>query len=210
MKKILIADDHPMMLNGIKTYVESLGYDVIHTCENGEEVLVKIALKKPDIIILDLNMPILNGIEVLQKIRIQDPDIKVVIYTMHNEKNYLDAAISLGANGYLLKDFALEEISICLQKISVGEKWFSQKLDDAIVAMKHDLETQKIMLLTSAEKKILSLIGQDYNTKDIADLLFISEKTVEKHRSNIVKKLGLPSEKNILQRFALKINYKFY
>jgi DNA-binding NarL/FixJ family response regulator len=155
-------------------------------------------------------MPILNGIEVLQKIRIQDPDIKVVIYTMHNEKNYLDAAISLGANGYLLKDFALEEISICLQKISVGEKWFSQKLDDAIVAMKHDLETQKIMLLTSAEKKILSLIGQDYNTKDIADLLFISEKTVEKHRSNIVKKLGLPSEKNILQRFALKINYNFY
>lgn len=204
MKKILIADDHPMMLNGIKTHVESLGYDVIHTCENGEEVFTKIALNCPDIVILDLNMPILNGIEVLQKIRIQYPDIKVVIYTMHNEKNYLDKAISLGANGYLLKDFALEEISICLQKISAGENWFSQKLDDAIVAMKHDLEAQKIMLLTSAEKKILSLIGQDYNTKDIADLLFISEKTVEKHRSNIVKKLGLPSEKNILQRFALK------
>lgn len=195
-----------MMLNGIKTHVESLGYEVIDTCENGEDVLSKIAIRKPDIIILDLNMPLLNGIEVLQKIRLNDQNIKVVIYTMYYEKTYLDAAISSGANGYLLKDFALEELSTCLQKISQGENWFSKKLGDYLVVKKHDSEAQKILILTSSEKKILSLIGQDYKTKAIANMLFISDKTVEKHRSNIIKKLGLPNEQNVLQRFALQNN----
>jgi DNA-binding NarL/FixJ family response regulator len=204
MKTVLIADDHPMMLNGIQTHVQSLGFEVIHICKNGMEVLEKIKIRKPDILILDLNMPLCNGLETLQKIRTTDKDVKVVIYTMFHEKTYLDKAVTFGANGYLLKDFALEEISVCLQKISEGQNWFSQKLEEYLVEDKHDLEAQKAATLTSAEKKILIMIGQDFNSRTIADLLFISDKTVEKHRSNIIKKLGLPNEKNVLQRFALK------
>ena len=105
-----------------------------------------------------------------------------------------------------MKYFALEELSTCLQKISQDENWFSKKLDTYLVVKKHDSEAQKILVLTSSEKKILSLIGQDFKTKDIANMLFISDKTVEKHRSNIIKKLGLPNEQNVLQRFALQNN----
>jgi DNA-binding NarL/FixJ family response regulator len=158
----------------------------------------------PDVVILDLNMPGLNGLAVLEKIRETNNDVKIILYTMYHEKSFLIKAKSLGVNGYLLKDFALEELSICLEKISKNENWFSPKLEETLIIKKHDTEMTKLLSLTAAERKILSFIGQDYDTKKIAELLFISDKTVEKHRSNIIKKLGLPNERNVLQRFALQ------
>ncbi|MEC4005902.1 response regulator transcription factor [Flavobacterium sp. SUN052] len=206
MKTILIADDHPITLNGIKQYVENIGYQVICTCQNGNEAFENIKNLNPDYVILDLNMPGMNGLEVLEKVRVDDQTTKIVLYTMYHEKSFLTKATKLGVNGYLLKDFALEELSSCLEKVSVNENWFSPKLDEALIINKHDSEVEKILTLTASEKKILSLIAKDHSTKMIAEMLFVSEKTVEKHRSNIVKKLGLPNERNILQRFALQNN----
>lgn len=204
MKTILIADDHPITLNGIKLYVEQLGYEVVKTCQNGLEAYNSIIELHPEFVILDLNMPQMNGLEVLEKVRIENESIKIILYTMYHEKSFLVRAKKLGVNGYLLKDFALEELSICLEKVGANEEWFSPKLDETLIIKKHDSEVEKILTLTASEKKILSLIAKDHNTKIIAELLFISEKTVEKHRSNIIKKLGLPNERNILQRFALQ------
>jgi DNA-binding NarL/FixJ family response regulator len=204
MKTILIADDHPITLNGIKLYVEQLGYEVVKTCQNGLDAYNSIVALHPEFVILDLNMPQMNGLEVLEKIRLENESIKIILYTMYHEKSFLVRAKKLGVNGYLLKDFALEELSICLEKVGANEEWFSPKLDETLIIKKHDSEVEKILTLTASEKKILSLIAKDLNTKIIAELLFISEKTVEKHRSNIIKKLGLPNERNILQRFALQ------
>ncbi len=204
MKTILIADDHPITLNGIKLYVEQLGYEVVKTCQNGLEAYNSIIELHPEFVILDLNMPQMNGLEVLEKVRLENESIKIILYTMYHEKSFLVRAKKLGVNGYLLKDFALEELSICLEKVGANEEWFSPKLDETLIIKKHDSEVEKILTLTASEKKILSLIAKDHNTKIIAELLFISEKTVEKHRSNIIKKLGLPNERNILQRFALQ------
>jgi DNA-binding NarL/FixJ family response regulator len=204
MKTILIADDHPITLNGIKLYVEQLGYEVVKTCQNGLDAYNSIVALHPEFVILDLNMPQMNGLEVLEKIRLENESIKIILYTMYHEKSFLVRAKKLGVNGYLLKDFALEELSICLEKVGANEEWFSPKLDETLIIKKHDSEVEKILTLTASEKKILSLIAKDHNTKIIAELLFISEKTVEKHRSNIIKKLGLPNERNILQRFALQ------
>lgn len=204
MKTILIADDHPITLNGIKLYVEQLGYEVVKTCQNGLEAYDAIVALHPEFVILDLNMPGMNGLEVLEKVRQKNESIKIILYTMYQEKSFLTKAKELGVNGYLLKDFALEELSVCLEKINADEDWFSPKLDETLTINKHDSEKTKIMSLTPAERKILELIGEDHNTKSISDLLFISEKTVEKHRSNIIKKLGLPNERNILMRFALQ------
>jgi DNA-binding NarL/FixJ family response regulator len=97
-------------------------------------------------------------------------------------------------------------LSICLEKVSKGENWFSPKLDESLTTDKYDSEKSKLSNLTASEKKILMLIAEDHKTKAIAEMLFISEKTVEKHRSNIIKKLGLPNEQNVLQRFALQNN----
>lgn len=204
MQTIIIADDHPMTLNGIQLYVENLNYRVLATYPNGIDAYNGIIDLNPDIVILDLNMPGMNGLEVLEKIRKEDTCTKIILYTMYHEKSFLIKAKSLGVNGYLLKDFAIEELSICLEKVSAGENWFSPKLEETLIIKKHDTEMTKILSLTAAERKILSLIGKDYTSKLIAELLFITDKTVEKHRSNIIKKLGLPTERNVLQRFALQ------
>jgi DNA-binding NarL/FixJ family response regulator len=206
MKSIIIADDHPITLSGISLYVEQLGYKVLASCQNGLDAYNAITTLNPEFAILDLSMPQMNGLEVLEKVRLKNKSIKIILYTMYHEKSFLTKAIELGVNGYLLKDFALEELAVCLSKVSDDEDWFSPKLEEKLIINKHDSEKTRIMSLTPAERKILSLIGQDYNTKTIAEMLFISDKTVEKHRSNIIKKLGLPNEHNVLQRFALKIN----
>lgn len=204
MKTIIIADDHPITLSGIKVYIENLDYLVLDTFQNGIDAYNGILKLNPDFVILDLNMPGMNGLEVLEKIRNVNKEIKIILYTMYHEKSFLTKAKELGVNGYLLKDFALEELATCLEKINDDEDWFSSKLEETVTVNKHDTEMTKIMSLTPAERKILSLIGEDHNTKSISELLFISEKTVEKHRSNIIKKLGLPNEKNVLIRFALQ------
>jgi DNA-binding NarL/FixJ family response regulator len=204
MKTIIIADDHPITLNGIQLYVENLGFTVLALCNNGIDAFHKVEALQPNFVILDLNMPGMNGLEVLEKIRKENDTIKVILYTMYHEKSFLNRAVSLGVNGYLLKDFAIEELSICLEKVEEGNNWFSSKLNDTLTIKKYDTESSKLLLLTAAERKILKLISEDNDTKCIADLLFISEKTVEKHRSNIIKKLGLPNERNVLQRFALQ------
>jgi DNA-binding NarL/FixJ family response regulator len=206
MNTIIIADDHPMTLNGIQVYVENLGFKVLNTYQNGLDAFNGIMQIQPDFVILDLNMPGMNGLEVLEKIREQNTTIKIILYTMYHEKSFLTKAIDLGVNGYLLKDFALEELSVCLEKVSAGENWFSPKLNETLIIKKHDNEMTKLLSLSPAERKILSLIANDHNTKSISELLFISDKTVEKHRSNIIKKLGLPNERNILMRFALQNN----
>lgn len=206
MKTIIIADDHPITLDGIKLYAENLKYKVLKTCQNGTDAYQEIINLNPDIVILDLNMPGMNGLEVLEKVRAKNTDVKIILYTMYHEKSFLLKAKKLGVNGYLLKDFAIEELSICLEKLSLGENWFSPKLDETLIIKKHDSEISKILLLTASERKILSLIGEDMDTKTIADHLFISDKTVEKHRSNIIKKLNLPNERNVLMRFALQNN----
>ena len=204
MQTIIIADDHPITLSGIRVYIENLGYHVLDTYQNGTDAYNGIMQLSPDFVILDLNMPGMNGLEVLEKVRAVNNDVKIILYTMYHEKSFLTKAKELGVNGYLLKDFALEELVICLEKINNDEDWFSPKLEVALTINKHDDVKTKLLTLSQAERKVLELIGEDHNTKTIAELLFITDKTVEKHRSNIIKKLGLPSEKNVLVRFALQ------
>lgn len=201
MKNIIIADDHSMTLLGMKNYLEHIGYKVIGAYMDGGTAYENAKTLKPDVLILDINMPIMNGLEVLEKIKEDSPEIKVIIYTMHNEIFIYQKARSKGVNGYLLKEFALEEIAICLEKISEGNDWFSPRLVELTVEGKYDREVENISLLTVSEKKILELIARDLNTKNIATTLFISEKTVENHRSNIIRKLQLPNENNIITKF---------
>ena len=203
MNTIIIADDHPITLQGIKSYIKNLGYKIIGTFTDGESLYNGILEKNPDIVITDLSMPRMNGLEVIEKLRKVNNKVKIILYTMYHEKSFLTKAKSLGVNGYILKDFAIEELSVCLEKIKNNEKWFSTRLEEVTTINKYDSEKTKIMLLTTSERKILSLITQEKSTKEIADLLFVSEKTIEKHRSNIITKLGLPNQRNILMRFAL-------
>lgn len=204
MKTIIIADDHPVTLNGMKTFLEQLGYIVMYTCDNGINAFNQINAFKPDYAILDLNMPGLNGLEVLEKIRQTNKTTKVIIYTMYNEKALFEKAVKLGVNGFLLKDFAIEEFELCLEALSHQKFWFSPKLEQTLSMSDQDNKQEKFLLLSPAERKIVSMIADEKSSKTIAEQLFISEKTVENHRSNIIKKLNLSTSKNSLLIWALE------
>lgn len=204
MYSIIIADDHPFTLMGTQGFVESLGYKVIDLCSNGIAAYNSIVARNPDAVILDMSMPGMNGMEILEKLCRDRVNTKVVLLTMHNEVSLFNRAKELGVRGYVLKEFATRELEICLQEIFNNKTWFSPQLNSSLVFDDRKGDSGELDKLTFSEKKILELIAQQHTTKAIARMLFITEKTVENHRSNMMKKLGLPPEKNALLIWALK------
>jgi DNA-binding NarL/FixJ family response regulator len=205
MPNVIIADDHPFSLLGTKSFVESLGYRVIDLCNNGIAALNSIRTARPDIAILDVNMPGMNGIEILEQLQRHRSPARIVLLTMHNEESIFNHARKLGVKGYLLKEFAAAELGKCLEVIQHGECWFSPGLTGMLVMDKGaDGPEDRLSALTFSERKVLELIAGQHTTREIAGLLFISEKTVESHRRNIMQKLALPQEKNALLLWAVK------
>jgi DNA-binding NarL/FixJ family response regulator len=203
---ILIADDHPFTLQGTKSFVESYGYKVTDTCSNGVSALNLILLHLPDIAVLDINMPGLDGLEVAKKVQEAKISTKVILLTMHKEMTIYKKATQYGIFGYILKEHAQTELEQCLLEVKKGNKYISSFLEDDLIASA-DANQDELSTLSFAEKKILEQISQQKTSKQIADLLFLSEKTVEGHRSKIIEKLGLPKEKNALLKWVLQ-NYK--
>jgi DNA-binding NarL/FixJ family response regulator len=202
--RILIADDYPFSLAGTKAFVESLNYTVEDICSNGIAALNLITAHQPHIAILDINMPGMDGLEVLAKVGQQKLPTKIILLTMHKERTIFNKAFSLGAYGYVLKENAQDELKLCLEAVIKGLRYTSKNLDDDLKI--DSTEGSRVFLdkLTFAEKKILELVAQQKTSRQIAELLFISEKTVEGHRTNIIQKLELPKSKNSLLIWALK------
>jgi DNA-binding NarL/FixJ family response regulator len=205
MYKIIIADDHPVVLFGTKVFLEKKGFDVIMACENGLEAYNQIITKKPDIAVLDMSMPGLSGLEILEKLNTQKLPTKVILLTMHNDVSLFNRSKELNGKGYLLKDFAMEELEKCIHEVMKGNTYFSTHLTQMLTIQKHDGEDESLNQLTFAERKILKLVADQKSTKEIAALLFISEKTVETHRGHIIKKLNIPPGKNALLIWAMKM-----
>jgi DNA-binding NarL/FixJ family response regulator len=201
---ILIADDYPFTLQGTKAFVEGLGYTVIDICSNGITALNLISKHSPSISLLDINMPGMDGLELLEKINKENLRTKVILITMHNEMSIYKRANELGVYGYILKNYAQEELEICLQEVTKGRQYISPLITQELVMDKSANHNEASAKLTFTERKILEMIGKQHTSKQIADLLFISEKTVEGHRRNIIEKLDLPKEKNVLLHWVSK------
>jgi DNA-binding NarL/FixJ family response regulator len=198
---ILLADDHPMILQGTKSFLESLGYTIADLCSSGSVALNLIEFNKPDVAILDINMPEMSGLEVARQVQARKLPCKVILLTMHNEKNIYKKAMEYGVYGYLLKNFSSTEIDKCLQTVAKNEHYTSSHLatELAIDATDNSLEQ-----LSITERKIVELISQQKNNKQIGEVLFISERTIEWHRRNIIEKLNLPKGKNTLLIWTLQ------
>ena len=201
--KILIADDHPFMLQGTKNFVESYKHTVIDMCSNGISALNLIGLHSPDVAILDINMPGLDGLDVAKKIFENKLKTKVILLTMHKEMTIYKKATEYNIYGYILKEHAHTELKKCLQEVEKGNRYVSQFLQDDLITdvVNGNNELSK---LTLSERKIVELIAQQKTSKQIAELLFLSEKTVEGHRTHIIEKLGLTKEKNTLLKWAIQ------
>lgn len=198
---IIIADDHPLLLKGLSDFLIEKNYNLIGSGNDGREAYNLIVKENPDIAIIDIQMPYMSGIEIAQKCKgLEGVGTKIVLITLHKEKELYQKAQELNIFGYILKEFALDEIENCIKTVSKGEPFFSNRIMELIDI--NPVESNDLKKLTPSEKKILKLIANDKTNKEIASLLFISYRTVEKHRSNIINKLNLEAKTNSLLIWA--------
>ncbi|HPE82261.1 MAG TPA: response regulator transcription factor [Aequorivita sp.] len=197
---IIIADDHPLLLKGLSDFLVEKGYNLVGSGKDGREAYNLITKKTPDIAILDIQMPYMSGLEIAQQCKGLDLDTKIVLITLHKEKDLYQKAQELNIFGYILKEFALEEIENCIKTVTEGAPFFSDKIKELIGVV--FVDDGELNTLTPSEKKILKLIAQDKTNKEIASQLFISYRTVEKHRSNIITKLNIEPKTNSLLIWA--------
>lgn len=199
-KTIITADDHPLLLKGLNDFLLEKGYTILDSATNGKKAFELIKKLQPDIAILDIQMPELSGLEIAKLCNNLKIKTKIIIITFHKEASLYFEAKELKIYGYLLKDFAIEEIENCISSVLENRPYFSKKIKD-LLHLKSN--TNQILVdLTPSERKILKYIANDKTNKEIADLLFISPRTVEKHRSNIIQKLNLESKTNALLIWA--------
>ena len=201
--KIIIADDHPIFRKGLQEILSSNSdFEVIDACENGLDAYQSILSNRPDLAILDLEMPGLTGLDVARKVMNEKSETKFIILTMHREKTFFSDAMQIGVDGYVLKDFAIEELMECIESVVSGKKYVSPGISKKLTE-KNITIVPNIELLTATERIIIKLISEGNTTQEISDFLFISSNTVDNHRSNMVKKLELEG-KNALMKFAIE------
>ncbi len=202
--KILIADDHPLLLEGLFYMLNKReDFQIIGQAANGLEALKIVREIKPDIAILDIQMPKLDGFEV-SKIIIQEKlPTKIIFLTMFKDVELIKKVIDLGIKGYVLKENAVNDIVNCIESVAEGKFFISPQVSDILLNQKEKKKKEEDDLLTPSEKKIIDLIALDKSSKEIAEELFVSVKTIENHRSNICKKLGITGNSALL-KYALK------
>ena len=186
--KVMIADDHVLMREGLKQLLEFDGsIKVIAEAANGVECLESLKTIKPEVLLLDINMPNKNGIEVLKEIRENDIDIKVLMLTVHNEVEYLLKAIDIGVDGYILKDSESAELKKAINYVYNGESYIQSSLIPSLNSrlVNRDMDKEKIESLTKRELEVLIQVANGMFNKEIAVILSISERTVKNHISNM-------------------------
>jgi DNA-binding NarL/FixJ family response regulator len=207
--RILIADDHPIFREGLVHTIErNAEYAVVGQAADGAAALDLLRKLHPDIAVLDVAMPVMGGIEALRAAHQEGLPTSVVLITMHTEPEYFDAALDLGARGYLLKDSVIDELMRCLSKVSKGEYFISPSISHLLIERKKRNEllwnSQPVMnRITPAERIILSMLSRNLTSKEIAEQLCISVRTVESHRQHMCEKLEIKGHNKLLE-FALQ------
>lgn len=202
---LLIVDDHPLLRHGLRDVIgHNSRFRVAGEASDGEEALGLMARLKPQIAIIDIDMPRLNGLETIRLLRELPFPVKSIVLTMYKEEDMFNAAMDLGAKAYVLKENAANEIVAALEKVDRGETFVSGMLLEA--GRRREERVRELLLskpqieaLTPAERRILKLIGEDYTSKEIADRLRLSVRTVDNHRQHICNKLKLHGTHSLLK-----------
>jgi len=205
--RVLIADDHPLSRAGLRQMIESKSdFEVVAEVDDGETALEVIRKLKPEIAVLDISMPKMDGLAVAHVLQEESSPVKIVFLTMYREQKIFDRAIEVGAGGYVLKDGAANDIVSCLNAVAAGGHYISPELTTYLVkrTQKSNLANrQGLETLSTTERRVLRLLADYKTSKQIADELFISRRTVENHRSNICQKLDIHGS-HALMKFALE------
>ena len=202
--KIIIADDHPLLRQGLVFILnKNEKFKVIGQAADGQEALDLIRELKPDIAILDVQMPKLDGFDVAKILLREKHAVKIIFLTMFKDPELIKKVVELGIKGFVLKENAINDIVNCIESVAEDKFFISPQVSDILFKQKDKKKKQEDDILTPSEQKIVNLIAQGKGSKEIAEELFVSIKTIENHRSNICKKLGITGNSALL-KYALK------
>jgi DNA-binding NarL/FixJ family response regulator len=195
--RVLIADDHKIMLAGLRSLLEKqTDFEVVGEAENGRKAVLIAQEKKPDVVVMDVSMPDLNGMEATTQIIESLPETKVIALSMHSDKRFVMGMLRAGASGYLLKDCASQELANAIHQVAGGNKYLSPEItgvviDDFLRGGASGEVATAASVLSAREREVLQLIAEGWSTKQIATHLYVSIKTIETHRRQIMKKLDI-------------------
>lgn len=205
--KVIIADDHQLFREGIvKLLSTNTDIEIIAQAENGEETISKVKEHLPDLILMDIGMPIMNGIEATRIIVSEFPKIKILALSMHAEKNYIKDILDAGATGYLLKNCTYTQLIEAIKSVYRGKTYLSEEVTEIVLQDYLNKEEDKYdpkAILSTRELEVLKLFAEGISSREISEKLFISIKTVGTHKQHILKKLNLKTNADMV-KFALK------
>jgi len=210
---VLIADDHTMLRQGIKQILElEKDITVVALASDGAEAIRLVRMHRPDVVLMDINMPSMNGLQAIKELKAEKSPVRIIVLTMHEEKDYLFKALQLGAEGYVLKDADPMTLIDAIRSVYRGQNYIQPNMTKELVREFNRMTfrekgTNQDSLLTSRELEVLDLIAEGMINKEIAKKLFISEKTVKNHVSNIFRKLNV-SDRTQAAIYAFKHNLK--
>jgi DNA-binding NarL/FixJ family response regulator len=212
--RVLLADDHALVRAGFRSLLQDLkGIQVIAEAENGREALNQIQEHRPDVVLMDIAMPGMNGLEALWHVTKEFQEVRVVILSMHPNEEYVQEAMRAGAVGYLLKNSSPEELGLCLRAVANGEMYFSPRVSKhAILDYRRRLrgevppatsEAGPFQVLTPKQREVLQLLAEGHTTSEIAQILSVSVKTAETHRTRLMKRLDIHDVAGLV-RYAVR------
>lgn len=208
MITVAIAEDHQSLIDGISLllkYEEDIS--IVGTANDGEELISIVRHKQPKVVLTDIKMPKIDGILATKTIKKEFPHTKVIAFSMFDQTEAIERMIDAGASGYLLKNSPLEEVLTAIKTVAMGATYFDATIDmESVKKSTHN--TKERPLLSKSEREILRLIGEGKSTIEIANIRFTAVSTVEKHRKNMIRKLGLTGKGELL-RYALEKKYDF-
>ncbi len=204
--RVLLADDHSLMLAGLRRLVEET-CDVVGAVEDGRALVEAVQQLEPDLVVLDISMPLLNGIDAARQIRKLRPSAKLIFLTMHTSPSYVTEAFHVGASGYLLKRSAPMELPLAIEAVLKGQQYLTPSITKPVLAQRLEPEEASVLKeaavdLTPRQREVLQLIGEGKGTKEIASLLHVSVKTVEFHKTCLMKQLALHKTAELM-RYAI-------
>jgi DNA-binding NarL/FixJ family response regulator len=204
---VLVADDHGIVREGLRRLVESeIDLEVCGEARDGREVLERVEECKPEVVVLDISMPGLGGLETLERLRSSYPDVKVILLSVHGDPPFIQSALALGADGYVLKNGRAAEIVSAIRAVVKGGSYFSPVVAREIVVQMRAPQARSpepFSVLSGREREVLHLIAEGFSAKEVAQQLEISTKTVEAHRTSLMRKLGVRKATELV-RYALR------
>ena len=203
MTRVLVADDHPVVRQGLKSLLTREGFSVVAEAADGREALQQVEAVHPEVALLDLGMPGLNGLDAAREIMQSSAGTKVVILTQHTEEPYILEALRAGVHGYVLKSQSVSDVVQAIRDVTRGKLYVSPAISEVVVSAYRGQTRLPADLLTTREREVLQLVAEGKSTKKIAEILGIAQKTAESHRSHLMVKLGIHEVAGLV-RYAVR------